>query len=132
MDIDLNESFGDELCIQYNGDALDEVNLYRLYEDLHRANEAISDDVGIREFDWDLNTILDVSQHETVNFQGEKPDVDGNARVEVDVVGIRDFDLNLNMESVNNELDVVQHGVNVDNIKNAEVEVQGSKSWKWN
>lgn len=114
MDIDLNEFFGDELCIQYNGDEVDEVNLYRFYEDLHRENDVISDDVGIREFDWDLNTILDVSQPETDNFQGEKSNVNGNARVEVDVVGIRDFDLNLNMESVNNELD-------------EEVEVQGER-----
>jgi hypothetical protein len=55
MDIDLNEYFGDELCIQDNGDAFDVVNLYRLYEDLHCPNEAISDDMGIREFDWGLN-----------------------------------------------------------------------------
>ena len=44
MDIDLND---------YNGEKVHEINLYRLFEDVHRANEAIDDDVGMRELTFE-------------------------------------------------------------------------------
>lgn len=51
MEINLNEEFGNEFQLH---DQFDEIDLYRLFEDVYRDNERVEDDVGIRERSWDM------------------------------------------------------------------------------
>ena len=103
MDIDLND---------YNGEEVDEINLYRLFEDVHRANEAIDDDIGMREltFEWDLN--LEPSNNEGEVLQQTGGSCNGNAEgegdVEIEVDDTEDEDHELNPPSIGDEFDSVE------------------------
>ena len=57
MLFDLNEKVGGDFSIEDTNADPDEVDIYRHFEEQHRVNEALNDDVGLREniFGWDLN-----------------------------------------------------------------------------
>lgn len=106
MDFDLNQQ-----CCESRFEDCDEVNLYRLFEDIHRANERIDDDVGMKElrYDWDLNIDYVENEGEVVGCDGV-PFVEGqveNADVEVHVEG--DIGCEVNLESEDHEIDDDDH-----------------------
>lgn len=110
MLFDLNEKFGDDLLMQNANGEVDEVYLYRYFEDVHRANEVVNDNVGIREniFDWDLNVdaavevetedfqaveeeeVREVETVDVVDAAGEEETVDVDAAVEEETVDVVD------------------------------------------
>jgi hypothetical protein len=63
MDIDLNR-----VCGQDDDVEIDEVNLYRYFEDVYRANERISDDVGMREISNDLDLNIEYVKYYRITY----------------------------------------------------------------
>lgn len=57
MKFDLNEKCADELLMENTNGEIDEVDIYRHFEEQYRANEVMNDEVGVREniYGWDLN-----------------------------------------------------------------------------
>lgn len=120
MDIDLNEDLGGDFCMQHYG-----VNEY-----VHRANEAINDDVGIIDlpYAWDLNV-------QSVEGEEELFDLNVNAGFHFDdnensKVGVQGVDVEIDFNNFKkSEVQIQGEGdveVASDNIGNTEFEGEGN------
>lgn len=86
MGFDLNEKAGDDLCLENSNGEIDEVGIYRHFEEQYRGNEVLNDDVGVREniYGWNLN----VEALDELNGLEDQVETDVNGRVDDQVESV--------------------------------------------